>query len=80
MDNENETEINEIEVNVISKKKQSKRWINGVYNNKPLDPEYFKKYYNSKLSEKVECPICKSMVGKQKLVIHQQRKKCKKCL
>jgi len=43
---------------------------------KPLDPEYFNKYYQSKLAVKEQCPICSELVSKQKMKKHQITNKC----
>ena len=44
----------------------------------PKDPEYFKKYYHAKVKSKVECPICLSIVGQNKIKRHQETKICKR--
>ena len=55
------------------------RWNDdGTYNNGPTSQTYFKDYYHEKLACKVECPLCKSVVGQQKLKEHQATRKCAK--
>ena len=55
------------------------RWNeDGTYNNGPSSQTYFKDYYHEKLAFKVECPLCKSVVGQQKLKDHQATRKCAK--
>ena len=44
----------------------------GIYNNKPIDKEYFKKY----MSVKVECPCCSRMVLRGDLSKHKKRSIC----
>ena len=46
---------------------------------KPIDPEYFNKYYRSKLAIKEECPICFELVSKSKMKQHQLTSKCINC-
>jgi len=49
----------------------------GTYDNNPISESYFKDYYRDKLSIKICCPICNSMIGKQKMCKHQKTKKCR---
>ena len=44
--------------------------------NKPIDPEYFNKYYQEHLSHNVECSNCQKMVSFAKLKRHQKTKRC----
>jgi hypothetical protein len=49
----------------------------GTYNLKPLDPEYFKKYYHAhKVS--IQCECCDKYVDKYKLNKHKRSKYCTK--
>ena len=62
-------------------RKESAVWRyreDGTYNNKPNSPTYFKDYYNKKLAFKIECPLCGTIVGQQKLKLHQTTQKCAK--
>ena len=43
---------------------------------KPLDPNYFNKYYHEKLSVKEECPVCCELISKSKMKGHQRTNKC----
>ena len=62
---------------MVSQIRTSKRYDeNGNYNNKPNDPEYFKKYYHLKLSKQVACCNCGAEVTSQKMSRHQKSKKC----
>ena len=49
----------------------------GIYNTKPLDPEYFKKYYHAH-SEKVTCQLCGKLTGQFKMFRHVKTQKCLK--
>ena len=56
------------------------RWKeDGTYDKKPLDPQYFKKYYETKLKQSYQCPVCQKVISsKSNLSKHQQTSKCKK--
>lgn len=45
---------------------------NGIYNNKPLDKDYFRKY----MAVKVQCPNCSKMVSHGDLSKHKKRNVC----
>jgi len=50
----------------------------GTYNHKPIDPEWYKKYYLEKLQNvKVLCPGCNIMVPKSNISRHKKSYKCK---
>ena len=51
-----------------------------IYKTKPKDPEYFKKYYHTKVRCVFECPVCGlSVVGNAgKLAKHTQTNQCKR--
>ena len=59
-------------------KKKSKRLMpDGTYNKKPLDPDYYKNYWKTKLaSVKVECPRCGTLTGKCKIARHYTTALC----
>ena len=44
----------------------------GIYNNKPTDPQYFKKY----MAVKTQCPNCSKMVARGDLSKHKKRPIC----
>jgi hypothetical protein len=44
----------------------------GVYNNKPIDKDYFRKY----MSQRVECPNCSKMILRGDLYKHKKRAVC----
>jgi hypothetical protein len=50
------------------------------YNDKPNDPEYFKKYYHSKrkfiVNNKINCEYCNKLTYQRHYERHQQRKSC----
>ena len=52
----------------------------GVYapKKKPLDPEYFKKYYHrSSVSEVIECELCTRHIVRRHILKHQNSTRCK---
>jgi len=48
----------------------------GTYDNKPLDPNYFRTYYHTKGSEQVECPTCGYKCKRNYLYRHSKTDKC----
>ena len=50
------------------------------YNDKPNDPEYFKKYYHTKrkfiVNNKINCEYCNKLTYQRHYERHQQRKSC----
>ena len=51
----------------------------GKYNNNPLDPEYYKKYYHSYYCEPYTCSICgKTLANKQQVRRHEKTTACLK--
>ncbi len=56
------------------------RWLpDGTYDNSPLDPEYYKKYYHAKFGHQYTCEVCGSVLGStQKINRHLSTKKCQK--
>ena len=58
----------------------STRWQpDGTYNKKPLDPEYFTKYYHNKLSTPFTCPDCgRTISSKSNLSKHRQTHICRR--
>ena len=56
------------------------RWKpDGTYNKKPLDPEYFTKYYHNKLSTPFKCPDCgRTISSKSNLSKHRQTHICRR--
>ena len=55
------------------------RWNeDGTYNSKPLDPQYFKKYFQKHLKQPFQCPDCKRMISsKSNLSKHRSTKICR---
>ena len=51
----------------------------GIKSNKPLDPQYFNKYYHEKLAIKEECLVCCELISKSKMAQHQLTNKCINC-
>ena len=51
----------------------------GTYNSKPIDPQYFKNYYQKHLKQPFQCPDCKRMISsKSNLSKHRSTRICKK--
>ncbi len=77
MESENKTlETVTLPIN-IPKKRGPKPFIGKLTaSNKPIDPEYFNKYYQANLSHNVECLNCQKMVSFAKLKRHQKTKRC----
>jgi endogenous inhibitor of DNA gyrase (YacG/DUF329 family) len=47
----------------------------GTYNDKPVDPDYFKKYYHENKATN-PCPICAKPILDKTLARHQKSNKC----
>ena len=58
----------------------STRWKpDGTYDKKPLDPKYFSKYYQQKLTTPFKCPDCgRTITSKSNLSKHSQTNRCRK--
>ena len=59
-------------------KKPVRHLEDGTYNPKPLDKQYFNKYYHAKIYNRINCPLCNRETSKQKLSTHQISKLCLK--
>ena len=55
-----------VEMNIIKKDELKK--YNRIYH---------REYYKKVLSAKIECPLCGSIVGKEKMKVHQKTMKCR---
>ena len=79
---QNEIEQLEGEIKIIKKIGRPKNPIrhleDGSYNPKPLDKEYFNKYYLAKIYNRINCPLCNRETSKQKLSTHQRTNFCLK--
>ena len=54
-----------------------RRKSDGTYDNRPSDPDYFKKYYERKVKQPVQCKYCGTMMSdKSNLSKHYKTKKC----
>ena len=56
--------MSEEQIKVIKRGRPVKE---GIKSNKPLDPQYFNKYYREKLAIKEECPVCCELISKSKM-------------
>ena len=57
----------------------SRRKPDGTYDKKPLDPKYFSKYYQQKLTTPFKCPDCgRTITSKSNLSKHRQTNRCRK--
>ena len=56
------------------------RWgTDGSYDNRPSDPDYFKKYYKKNLCSQYECPKCgRQLSSKSNLSKHQKTIRCQR--
>lgn len=59
-------------------KRAPERWLpDGKYNDKPLDVDYFKKYWRIHSQVPIICPICDSHLKcRDKIKRHEATKKC----
>ena len=64
---------------VLKPIKESKRKLpDGTYNIKPLDPDYFKKYYHKQGSELATCCYCGIECRKNYMFRHRKTSKCER--
>ena len=63
------------EINIIKRERPIKS-PDGIPNSKPLDKEYFNKYYQNNLAIKIQCDHCGEMISKSKMNQHMQTNKC----
>ena len=43
---------------------------------KPADPEYFKKYYEQKIKQPINCDVCGTLITKYAMKKHKETKYC----
>jgi len=48
----------------------------GIPNSKPIDKDYFNKYYQNNLAIKVQCDHCGEFISKSKINQHTKTNKC----
>ena len=68
--------MSEMSETIIKKRGRPVKSPDGVPNSKPLDKDYFNKYYHSNLAAKIPCVHCFEMISKSKMNQHLQSKKC----
>jgi hypothetical protein len=61
---------------IIKKRGRPIKSSDGIPNSKPIDPDYFNKYYHTNLAVKIPCVHCYEMISKSKMNQHLQSKKC----
>ena len=61
---------------IIVKRGRPIKSPDGIPNSKPLDKEYFNKYYKSNLAVKVPCEHCGEHISKSKMKLHMLTSKC----
>jgi len=61
---------------IIKKKGRPIKSPDGIPNSKPLDKEYFNKYYQNNLAVKIQCDHCGEMISKSKFKQHTMTNKC----
>ena len=59
-------------------KRSIRKLPDGGYDNRPLDPHYYKNYYHGPGSEMTTCPHCGTECRKNYLSKHRRTNKCKK--
>ena len=76
MENQTQTTNDSIKKAFVPKKESTRyNKETGKYDHRPIDPEYFNKYYHDKNSM-VPCEICNKTVGSLKMYRHIKTKKC----
>ena len=78
-----ETVIEE-QIEIVKKRKPHKvkrnpeRYLaDGTYNSKPLDPDYFKKYWREHSNKEYKCPICEKVIFScDKIKRHEKSRFC----
>ena len=61
---------------IIKKRGRPIKSPDGLPNSKPIDKDYFNKYYHTNLAVKIPCVNCSEMISKCKMNQHLQSKKC----
>ena len=65
---------------IIKKRGRPIKSVDGVPNSKPLDKDYFNKYYQNNLALKLQCDHCGEMVSKVLMNQHKTTNKCMNAL
>jgi hypothetical protein len=61
---------------IIIKRGRPIKSPDGIPNSKPIDKEYFNKYYQANLAIKVQCDHCGELISKSKINQHMKTNKC----
>jgi hypothetical protein len=68
--------MSEMSEMIIKKRGRPVKSPDGIPNSKPIDKDYFNKYYHINLAVKIPCVHCSEMISKSKMNQHLQSKKC----
>ena len=68
--------MSEMSEMIIKKRGRPIKSPDGIPNSKPIDKDYFNKYYHSNLAIKVPCVNCCEMISKSKMNQHLKSNKC----
>ncbi len=60
----------------ITKRGRPIKSPDGIPNSKPIDKEYFNKYYQKNLALKISCDHCGELISKCKMNQHLKSNKC----
>ena len=61
---------------IIKKRGRPTKSSDGIPNSKPIDPDYFNKYYHTNLAVNIPCVHCSEMISKCKMNQHLKSNKC----
>ena len=61
---------------IIIKRGRPIKSPDGIPNSKPIDKDYFNKYYQNNLAVKIQCDHCGEMISKSKMNKHSMTNKC----
>ena len=61
---------------IVKKRGRPIKSPDGIPNSKPIDKEYFNKYYQKNLALKIPCDYCGELISKSKMSQHKKTNKC----
>jgi hypothetical protein len=62
-----------VEPVIVEKKVKPRRFVPGALRR---EKSYYAEYYRKNLAGKANCTVCDSLIGIQKMKVHQKTKKC----